>query len=57
MMQSDIVKVILNLAYLPLSLAKTFTFDKDFYKRAKNHSHHDDDQKEVSGYSGHTINN
>ena len=56
-MQSDIVKVILNLAYLPLSLAKTFTFDKDFYKRAKNHSHHDDDQKEVSGYSGHTINN
>ena len=56
MMQSDLVKVILNLAFLPISLAKTFTFDKDFYRRAKNHKHGDNDHKEVSGYTGHSIN-
>jgi hypothetical protein len=39
MMQSDLVKVILNIAYLPPELAKNFTFDKEFYRRAKNHSH------------------
>lgn len=41
MMQSDLVKVILNLAYLPLDLAKNFTFDKNFYKQVKTHHHHD----------------
>jgi hypothetical protein len=55
MMQSDIVKIILNLAYLPVSLAKSFTFDVDFYKKAKNHSH--GGKKETSGYNGPSINN
>lgn len=56
MMQSDLVKVILNLAYLPPSLARTFTFDKGFYKEAKGHSHHDK-EKQTSGYTGPSINN
>lgn len=41
MMQSDIVKIILNLAFLPISLAESFTFDKEFYKKAKSHKDHD----------------
>jgi hypothetical protein len=56
MMQSDIVKILLNLAFLPLSLATTFTFDKKFYERAKNHKHGDNDHKDVSGYKGLSIN-
>ncbi len=57
MMQSDIVKIILNLAYLPISIAKSFTFDKEFYKKAKNHKHGENEKKETSGYAGPSINN
>jgi len=57
MMQSDIVKIILNLAYMPISIAKSFTFDKDFYKKAKNHTHGENEKKETSGYAGPSINN
>lgn len=57
MMQSDIVKIILNLAYMPTKLARTFTFDKEFYKKAKDHNHGDKEEKETSGYAGPSINN
>jgi hypothetical protein len=57
MMQSDLVKIILNLAYMPLSLAKSFTFNLEFYKKAKNHSHGAKEMKETSGYNGPSINN
>lgn len=56
MMQSDLVKIVLNLAYLPPSLARTFTFDKSFYKQAKSHSHNDK-EKQATGYTGPSINN
>jgi hypothetical protein len=39
MMQSDLVKIILNLPYLPISLAESFTFDKEFYKKTKASPH------------------
>ena len=55
MMQSDLVKIILNLAYLPPQVARDFTFDKSFYKQAKAHDHHDNEKK--SGYNNPTINN
>lgn len=57
MMQSDIVKIILNLAYMPQSIAKSFTFDLDFYKKAKDQSHGGKDKKDESGYNGPSINN
>ena len=56
MIQSDLVKIVLNLAYLPPSLARTFTFDKSFYKQAKSHSHNDK-EKQATGYTGPSINN
>ncbi len=34
-MQSDLVKIILNLAYMPISLARSFSFDKEFYFKTK----------------------
>ena len=52
MMQSDIVKIILNLAYLPISLGESFTFGTQFYKKAKNHHHHDKEKQETSDYNG-----
>jgi hypothetical protein len=55
MMQSDLVKIILNLAYLPPQVARDFTFDKSFYKQAKAHESHDSEKK--SGYTGPSINN
>ena len=42
-MQSDLVKVILNLAYMTPVQAKDFKFDKDFYIEAKKHMHHDNE--------------
>ena len=58
MMQSDIVKIILNLAFLPMSLASTFTFDTEFYRKAKEHVHKQKKEKaESSSYTGPSINN
>ncbi len=57
MMQSDIVKIILNLAYMPTELAKSFTFNKEFYQKAKDHKHGEHEKKETSGYAGPSINN
>ena len=54
MMQSDLVKIILNLAYLPPQVARDFTFDKSFYKQAKAHEDHDAEKK--GGYTGPSIN-
>jgi hypothetical protein len=54
MMQSDLVKIILNLAYLSPQVARDFTFDKSFYKQAKAHESHNSEKK--TGYNGPSIN-
>ncbi len=55
MMQSDLVKLILNLAYMPISLARNFSFDKDFYKKAKDFKRNKNE--ETSDYWGASISN
>jgi hypothetical protein len=54
MMQSDLVKIILNLAYMPISHAKIFSFDKDFYRSTKGFRRNKN--VETSDYWGASIN-